>query len=173
MTHSEGTNASGNSVFDKVAGKAKEVVGAVIGDEDLAQEGELQQEKARAAKAAVELTAEAEQREAEAELKAEITQNRLEQQQVAADLAERTREQQLERERAATQAAVDREALEREAAVRREQLAAERAIDAQETEVVVDLVEDVSAAKEIEREAKQAEQAAEALSSAQRNLEQK
>lgn len=173
MTQSEGTNAVEHSVFDKVAGKAKEVVGAVIGNEDLAQEGELQQEKARAGKAAVELTAEAEQREAEAELKAEVTQNRLEQQQVAADLAERTREQQLERERAEKQAAVEREALAREAALQREHAAAERVIDAQESEVVVDLVEDVSAAADIEREAKQAERAAEALNSAQRNLEQK
>ncbi|HVE94304.1 MAG TPA: hypothetical protein VNB24_05240 [Acidimicrobiales bacterium] len=173
MTNSETTNAAGNSVFDKVAGKAKEVVGAVIGDDDLAQEGELQQEKARAAKAAAELTAEAEQRDAEAALKAEVTQNRLEQQQVAADLAERTREQQLERERAAAQSGVEREALDREAAVRREAEAAQRILDAKESAVVVDLVDDASVATEIEQEAERAERAAEALSSAQRNLEQK
>lgn len=173
MTQPEGTNATGHTVFDKVAGKAKEVVGAVIGDEDLAQEGELQQAKARAAKAAVDLSAEAEQREAEAQLKAELTQNQIEQQQVDADLAERTRETQLEHERAAAQTEIEGEAREREAALRRQHASEERVIDAQEEDVVVDLVDDASAAAGIEREAERAEKAAEALSSAQRNLEQK
>lgn len=173
MTQPEGTNASGHTVFDKVAGKAKEVVGTVIGDETLVEEGELQQRKAATAKTAAELAAEAEQREAQAEVTAEQAANRVEQQRVAAELAERTRVQQLERERTEAEAAIEREAAQREVALERQHAVEERVLDARETEVVVDLADDAREAAAIELEAKRANAAADALESAQRNLEQR
>jgi uncharacterized protein YjbJ (UPF0337 family) len=39
-------------MFEKVAGRAKAVVGRLIGNDDLAEEGELQQAKAQSAKEA-------------------------------------------------------------------------------------------------------------------------
>src|SRR5256885_767317 len=56
--------------MDKLKGKIKEVAGAVIGDEDLEHEGEVQQAKAEVSDEAKRLDAEAEQKREEAELKA-------------------------------------------------------------------------------------------------------
>jgi uncharacterized protein YjbJ (UPF0337 family) len=58
-------------LFDSVAGKAKEVAGAVRGRDDLVEEGQLQQAEARQRKEAVadEAVAEAKQQEAAQELR--------------------------------------------------------------------------------------------------------
>ena len=52
----------------RIAGKAKEVAGSAIGNEDLAREGRLQQAAVEQEGEAAEAAAEARQREAEAEL---------------------------------------------------------------------------------------------------------
>ena len=59
----------------KLAGKAKEAAGSVLGNEDLAREGRLQQAQVEAPEHAA---AEAQQREAEAEVEAAKADNELE-----------------------------------------------------------------------------------------------
>ena len=57
----------GKGVFEDVKGKAKEAVGSVVGNEDLKQEGEAQQDKADAQREAAEKQAEARKADAKTE----------------------------------------------------------------------------------------------------------
>ena len=70
MTRDKAAEAR-EGLFDSVAGKAKEVVGAVSGKEDLVEEGQLQQAEARNRKAAVadEAVADAKREEAAQEMR--------------------------------------------------------------------------------------------------------
>ena len=86
----ETTPTPDGGVFDKLVGKAKEAVGNLLGNDDLAEEGSLQREKADAAEEAARRQAAAEQAEREAALAAEQEENRIEQRRVQAELAERT-----------------------------------------------------------------------------------
>jgi len=62
-----GPEAGIKGVVEGVKGKAKEAVGAVIGDKELKKEGEAQQEKADAQRDVAAKEAEAEKARAEAE----------------------------------------------------------------------------------------------------------
>src|SRR5437660_9101693 len=93
----EDTNGSG--LLSSIAGKAKEVVGNVVGDERLAREGSLQQEKVDAEKAAAQAEAVAEQREEAAAIDAAKRENELARQRVEVEATSAEREERLERER--------------------------------------------------------------------------
>jgi uncharacterized protein YjbJ (UPF0337 family) len=162
----EPTNAS-RSLFDKVAGVAKELVGSFVGNDDLAEEGELQQQKAAAANEAEQRAAEAEQAEAEAALKAEQAAITVEQQRVAAESAERQRERELDRDKAAAESIIAREVTQRAAQIAQQHDVEERVIDVREDLATRDLIEGAAAASAIELEAGRAEAAAEALRAAQ------
>jgi uncharacterized protein YjbJ (UPF0337 family) len=160
------------SVLDKLAGKAKQAVGHIVGNETLAEEGALQERKADTAKHATRLTAEAEQAEREADLTAEQEQNRLRQARVQAELAEQTRADEIEREARAERAAVAAEAVRKEATAAQQEQAEESRLDRKEVDVVVERIEGAQEAAEIEQDARRAEAAADALDAAQRNLDQ-
>ena len=168
----ETTNASGG-LFDKLAGKAKQAVGSLVGDDTLAAEGELQQEKVDKADEARRLSAEAEQAERESDLAADQEANRLAQQRVQAELDERARRQELEREEHAAKAEVAQEAVRREATVERQEQLEEAVLDRKEVDVVAAHIDGAQEAAEIDQEARQAEAAAEALQAAQSSLENK
>ena len=68
MPESEPTVLSGT--LTKLTAKAKQTVGRLIGDRDLAAEGELSEARVEAANDAARLTADAEQRQREADLAA-------------------------------------------------------------------------------------------------------
>jgi uncharacterized protein YjbJ (UPF0337 family) len=120
-------------LFDSVAGKAKEVAGAVTGKDHLVQEGQLQQEEARNRKEAVaeEAIADAKRQEATEEYREDVRE--------AADLKDQARaeadrvESDAERRRAEEAQAAEREAALKEAAGR--EAAEERADDLAETRV--------------------------------------
>ena len=120
-------------LFDSVAGKAKEVAGAVTGKDDLVQEGQLQQEEARNRKTAVaeEAIADAKREEATEQYREEVRE--------AADLKGQARaeadraESEAERKRAEEEQAAEREAALREAAGR--EAAEERADDLAEARI--------------------------------------
>ena len=73
MSHDKADTAAHarEGLFDSVAGKAKEVAGAVTGKDDLVEEGQLQQAEAQRRKAAVadEAIADAQRDEAARELR--------------------------------------------------------------------------------------------------------
>lgn len=126
MTNDRAAEAR-EGLFDSVAGKAKEVAGAVAGRDDLVEEGQLQQEEARHRKAAVadEAVADAKRQEAAQEMR-ETSREAAELKGAAQAQAARE-ESVVEQQRAAEQAAADRQAEQQEEAGRR---AAEQRADA-------------------------------------------
>jgi uncharacterized protein YjbJ (UPF0337 family) len=170
VTQQEGPGRSGG-LFEKVAGKAKEAVGSLIGNDDLASEGRLQQTKAEKAAEAERLAAQAEQADEQAEVAAAAETNRIEQQRVNGELAERERLQQIERDKTAAQAEVERNAQRREAVIERQAEAEEAVIERHEVDAVAERIDGQVEAAEIAQEAKRAAAAAEALDAAQRELE--
>ena len=158
-------------ILDSVAGKAKEMAGAVSGKDDLVEEGQLQQAEARKRKAAVaeEAIANAKREEAVAEV-SEKTREAAEQKNAARAQAQREeavieRQRQTERAVAAQEGAreesIRKAAAEREAdkvAETRQREAVELATDATSTEQQA-----AAEAIRLEREAAAAEQQAAAL----------
>lgn len=169
----ETTHDTSGGVFDKLAGKAKQAVGTLVGNDALAREGELQEKKVDTAQEAKILATEADQAERQSALTAEQEANRLDQQRVQAELDERARLAQIDRDEQDAKAAVAQEAARREAAVERQEQLEEAVLDRKEVDVVAERIDGAQEAAEIAEEARNAEAAAEALQAAQRDLEQK
>src|SRR4051812_40840364 len=110
MTNPETEHTAGG-VLGRIAGKAKETAGTVLGNDELAREGRLQQAQSEAEIAARREETEAKQREAEADLEAERTDTEAERERLRAEIAEQDREAEIERERqrAEQQAAAEAE----------------------------------------------------------------
>ncbi|MCW2771481.1 MAG: hypothetical protein JWR27_2914 [Aeromicrobium sp.] len=170
MSHDEADTAAGarEGLLDSVAGKAKEVAGAVTGNDDLTEEGQLQQAEAKHRKAAVadEALADAKRREAADELR-ETTHEAAAEKEAAhdkADLAQRAVDSQRSEEHAeAERAATQQEAVERQAAQQRaDDLAESRLDDAEALAADADSTERQAAADQarLEREATAAEEQA-------------
>ena len=70
MTDPETPEDTSGGLVGKIAGKAKEVAGSLVGNDDLAREGRLQQAQSEAEADAARREAEAQQRRAEADLQA-------------------------------------------------------------------------------------------------------
>ena len=120
-------------LFDSVTGKAKEMAGAVSGNDQLVEEGQLQQAEADKRKGAVadEAVADAKRQEAAQEVR-EHTRETAELKQQARVEAARE-ESEVEAQRKADQAAAEREAQLQEAAGR--EAAEERADDLAESRI--------------------------------------
>ncbi|MBC7633379.1 hypothetical protein [Aeromicrobium sp.] len=102
-------------LFDSIAGKAKEVAGAVSGKDDLVEEGQLQQAESRNRKAALadEAVADAKRDAAAQELRE--TNEEVAQRKDAAEAQSRREESAVERQREAEHAAAGRDAKQQEA----------------------------------------------------------
>jgi uncharacterized protein YjbJ (UPF0337 family) len=164
MTNDRAAEAR-EGLFDTVTGKAKEVVGAVAGKDDLVEEGQLQQEEARHRREAVaqEAIADAKRDGAAQEYREETHE--------AAELKDRARaeadredseadRQQAKEEEAAEREAALQEAAGREAAEERaEDVAEERLRQAERIETDAAVTEDQADAEStrLEREAAAAE----------------
>ncbi len=159
-------------VIDKLAGKAKQAVGNLVGNDDLAAEGELQEEKAAAAKDAARLELEAEHAEREAEVAAEQERNRVEQLRVESELADRARDEQIERVASAEKAEAARLAARKEAVAADLERQDEAEVARHQVEAVAERIDGAQEVAEVEAEAQQAEAAAELLDAAQQNLDQ-
>ena len=168
----EETPDTRTGVLDKLTGKAKQVVGNIIGNETLAEEGALQERKADTAEHASRLAADAEQTKHEADLMAKEEQNRLEQARVQAELAEHTRSDEIEREARAERAAVAAEAARKETAAAQQERAEHASLDRKEVDVVAERIDGTQEAAQIEQDARRAEATAEALDAAQHDLDQ-
>jgi uncharacterized protein YjbJ (UPF0337 family) len=107
MTEQEAT--SGGTI-GKLAGRAKELAGTVLGRDDLHREGRLQQAQGKAEKDAATLAAAAEQKEKEAELEEEKAGAAAERRQVEIEAAEIDAEEQAERKLAEEQREAELEA---------------------------------------------------------------
>jgi uncharacterized protein YjbJ (UPF0337 family) len=99
MTESDTPERVAGGVAGKVAGRLKETAGRVIGDEDLAREGRLQNAEAEAEREAEQRSAEAREAESEAQLQAEKAATEAERDQLRTEVTERDREAEAEADR--------------------------------------------------------------------------
>lgn len=158
--------SNGGSFVDKIKGKAKQVAGAVTGDELLTQEGKLHEAKADATERAEHLDAEAEAERERAELTAREKELQVERQQLAAEEASEAREARLEQERRAEEARLEREHAAKETAVERQAQAQQQAVARDEVAAAKERGTDLRDADRIDQEAAAARAAAEALEAA-------
>ena len=171
MSEREPSGLHASSLFDRVAAKAKKTAGRLIGKQDFTEEGELQEAKAQTAADAARLGAEAEQRRLEAEVAADEEANRIATQRADAELSRVEREEQLGQAQKAAEAHVDQEFTRRRAAVGDKARRDDEMITEEEHVATATRLDGTLEAAAINREAKQAEAAAEALEDAQRELE--
>jgi uncharacterized protein YjbJ (UPF0337 family) len=160
-----------SGLVDKLAGKVKATAGKIAGDGDLAEEGELQQAKGTRTAEAARLEAEADQAADEARVSAEVESNALERTRVQAEIDEAQRLDDIERQRRAEEARAASLADEHADAANRLEEAEQSALDRREQAVDDEEARAERRADELERKAAQAEQAADMLAAARRNLE--
>jgi uncharacterized protein YjbJ (UPF0337 family) len=171
MSEHETPGLHPGGLFEKVAAKAKKAVGRLTGNDDLAEEGELQQGKVDAASEAARRAAEAEQRQREADVAADIEANRIEQHRVDAELLVAERDAQIEREHKAEDAAVDHDFTRRTAEVRDRARRDDETIQQEERVAAAARLDGALDAGAIAHEANRAEATANALHDAQHELE--
>jgi uncharacterized protein YjbJ (UPF0337 family) len=171
MSEHDTSGVQPGGLFEKVAAKAKKVVGRITGNDDLSEEGELQEVKVDAASDAARRTAEAEQRQREADVAADVEANRIEQERVDAELMVAERDAQIEREHKAQDAAVDHEFTRRSAEVRDQARHDEETIRQEERVAAATRIDGALDADAIAHEANRAEATADALHAAQHELE--
>jgi uncharacterized protein YjbJ (UPF0337 family) len=163
LTSQETTERTVGGTLGKFAGKAKEAAGSLVGRDDLAREGRLQQAQSEAETDAQRNAAEAEQRRAEADLARQKTETELERQRLQNEVSAHEREDQIER---------DRWEAEREAAAEAQRQQAEAEQERKTREAIVDSAEEraererLAAAKDairLEQDARRAEATANAI----------
>ena len=124
VTDADNPETTSGGLVGKLAGKAKDVAGRVIGDEDLAREGRLQDAAADADITAQKHAAEAQRHDQAAQLEQEKADLQAEQQRLQTEVAADQREDQIEADRRqAEQQAETTAAKERADAARTEQAA--------------------------------------------------
>ena len=144
----------GTGFIDRMKGKAKEIVGSLMGNDELVDEGRLHEQKADAEQTAQKEAAAAAQTAAEAELISKERELAAERERLVAEAAEAAERDRLEHERATAHADLERAAATQKAAV-------ERTERAELNAVAVDEVEAIKQQQSIEREADRVENAAE------------
>lgn len=120
-------NVKGGLV-DRIAGKVKQAAGAVLGDDGLAREGRLHEDKADATAEAVRRDELAAQSADEAEVVEREAALLVEQESLAAEAAEDVRRERLDREHAEEEARIEREHAAQDAAIGRAAQASELAV---------------------------------------------
>jgi uncharacterized protein YjbJ (UPF0337 family) len=138
VTNPEIPQRTRGGLAGKLAGRAKQAAGVVLGNEDLAREGRLQQAQVEAEADAVVAAERAGLAEDEAAVEAARTENEIERERLENEIAEREREEAIERDRLRAERAAQAEAAQREAAAdlheRGQESAAAAAEDAAERE---------------------------------------
>src|SRR5690242_4036552 len=171
MPEQDAATPQSAGAFERLAGKAKQTVGRLLGRGDLAEEGALQEAKGEAASRAARSAADADQRQREAEVAGEVDANRLEQERVDAQLTADRRAAEIERENEAGQAAADQEFARREAQVRIEAHHEAETIERRERMADATRLEGALDADALAERGDRAEATAAALEDAQHELE--
>lgn len=171
MSEQKSPQPAASGLLEKIVGKTKKVVGRVVGNDDLAEEGELQHAKAETAEDAARLVAEAEQRDREADLAAEQTANRIEQERVEAELSRIEREDEIEREHDAEKMKIDQQSAHARDVAVDQARSVDQMIRKQEHDVDAARLDGVVEAATIAQRAKLASSAADALDAAKKDLE--
>lgn len=153
------TERTAGGPLGRFAGKAKEAAGSVLGNEELAREGRLQQAQTDAEEVAQREAREAEQAAAEAGTQAQRDELALERERLEAELAEEQRLEQIERDAARERA----EAARHEAAAEAERSAEQRAAGAEEERARQERAAAEAETARLEQQARAAEARADAI----------
>jgi hypothetical protein len=153
-------------LFESFEATVKQVVGSVIRDETLVDEGRIQQAKVGELRKAVELEVEADQKRAVADGELQARRQTAEQQRRKVEEDTRRREQAIEREKRAAEQKAEREAAERRAAVDRAADVRDKRVSATERQARLTRVEAESTALTAQRRAVKASKTAAALGDA-------
>ena len=169
LTTYETFTKSDQPLADDLAGKAKEILGTVLGNRDMTDEGKLQQVKAdqRREAEAREVIATKERQEANAEYAQRQQQLQQERERVARETAQR--EAKLEQERAAAKARVDQQIDQREEVVERQAEAKKATVARKATKAAQKRAVKVGAAAAQEAAAEDAKRAAATLENVRKN----
>jgi len=159
------TESAGGFV-DRVKGKAKQVAGAALGNEELKHEGELHEEKADAAKDAARLSEQAEQERTRAEITARERELAADEARLRSEETAELRQERIEHERRAKEVAVERDHARREATVEQQTEAQHQALNADEGRAAAEREDAMREAERIEQQAANARTTAEALDGA-------
>jgi hypothetical protein len=152
-----------NELAERLKGKTKQVVGAVVRDDDLRAEGELQTKKADAVAQARSDAEEAARESAKADIETRANELRTERAEVAAERAEAAERARLERAEAEAEARINKAAQAQEAAVQRQAAAQRTALDASNARAVHERLEAEAEAHRLELAAERAKRTAATL----------
>jgi uncharacterized protein YjbJ (UPF0337 family) len=157
LTDQENPERTAGGLVGRIAGKAKEAVGSLLGNGDLAREGRLQQAQVDAEADVQRSDAEARQRDAEAKLHAEKTETEIERQHLENEVAAQEREQQIARDRREAERTARTEARQEKTAIERQREAEESAALSAEQRADRDRVNAAEEAIRLEQRARSAE----------------
>jgi uncharacterized protein YjbJ (UPF0337 family) len=163
LTDKEKTERTTGGVVGRLTGKAKEAAGTLVGNDDLAREGRLQQAQADAETQAARHAEDAEQRRQEADLAQARAETELERERLQNELATEKREDRIEHDRRQAEREAQAEAQRARAAAEQDREAQESAAMSAQREAER---ERVAAAKDeisLEQRARQADAIADAL----------
>jgi uncharacterized protein YjbJ (UPF0337 family) len=147
----------------RLAGKAKQAAGAVLGDDDMAREGRLQEAKVDQEREAAREAAEARQAEGQAELEAERAATEEERRRLETEEATAQREAAAERDRIEQERAAEERARRERAEAAALERSGTAAADATERAAEQQRVREEADAARLEQEARQAEARADML----------
>ena len=163
MPENEPDERTASGVVGTVIGKAKSVVGSLLGNDELQREGNLQQAQADAEVEAERERRAAEQARHEAEVAAEKVEITAERERLRAEIAAEERESVVERTEAQQEATIAQEARRRETAIEGTKRARERGADALADAADRQHAAEAAEAARLERAANAAEAAADMI----------
>jgi uncharacterized protein YjbJ (UPF0337 family) len=161
--HEHSTERTAGGLLGKAAGRAKEAIGSALGNSGLDRKGRLQQVRVEAENEAVELGQVADEKDAEGKLANAQAETETERRKLELELSRMTAEERIERERAQAQHDAEQRSRAREGASKAKQQAAEFQADRERRHAKAADAEEVREAAALEKEAKRAEQIADAM----------
>jgi uncharacterized protein YjbJ (UPF0337 family) len=163
MTDQENPERTAGGLVGAIAGRAKEAIGAVTGNDELTREGRLQQAQVDAQAEASRQAEAAQQRKAEADLESEKAETEIERQRLESEVAQHEREERIETDRAAAEMEAEVEAKRAALAAEIERQAREAAASSDEQRAESERIAAAQEAIRLEQEARQAERIAEVI----------
>lgn len=157
MTNPEIPERTRGGLAGKLAGRIKEAAGSLVGNDDLAREGRLQQAQVEAEADAKAAADRADQAQAEADLVAARKENEIERERLENEIAAREREEAIEQERVEAERAAQTAAGKEIAEIDARQRLQERGADIAERAAEADRLAAAQESSRLDQEARGAE----------------
>ena len=163
MKNPDSPERTAGGPLGRLAGKAKQLVGSALGEEDLAREGRLQEARVDADADAQRAAEEARLSEEHSELEAQKVEAEAERERLQAEVDAKRREEEIERERQETERRAAEEALQNQRAAEADRNAEAAAAAEIARRGESELVAGARTATALEQEAERAEARADAI----------